>query len=162
TAVSLASYDEVPYDSLPFAESHPDTLATVATLLGMTPAPVTRCRVLELGCAGGGNLIPMAWALPESHFLGIDLSQRQIADGHQAVAAMDLANIELRHASIMDVDSSFGAFDYILAHGVYSWVPAEVQEKTLEICRRNLASQGVAYISFNSYPGWRGLRILRE
>lgn len=73
------SYDEVPYESYPFAQTHPDRLATVATLLGLRPAPVEQCRVLELGCAGGGNLIPMALTLPESTFVGIDLSARQIA-----------------------------------------------------------------------------------
>src|SRR5262245_62555163 len=89
------SYDEVPYESFPFAQTHPDRLATVATLFGMQPAPADRCRVLELGCAAGGNLIPMAVALPQSSFLGIDLSGRQVADGQKVVGALGLTNIEL-------------------------------------------------------------------
>src|SRR5262249_45640760 len=102
------SYDEVPYESHPFPQTHPDRLATVATLFGMRPAPIDGCRVLELGCAGGGNLIPMAAALPGSHFLGIDLSSRQIAEGRQVVAALGLNNVELRHLSILDVGADFG------------------------------------------------------
>lgn len=75
-----SSYDELPYLSYPFPHSHPERLATVAALFGMQPPPVESCRVLELGCASGGNLIPMAESLPGSRFLGIDLSRRQVAD----------------------------------------------------------------------------------
>ncbi|MCD4811464.1 hypothetical protein K8R14_02560, partial [bacterium] len=64
------SYDEVPYESQSFPQSHPDRLAMLARLFGLSPAPVTQCRVLELGCAGGGNLIPMAFHLPDSEFVG--------------------------------------------------------------------------------------------
>jgi hypothetical protein len=106
------SYDEVPYESHPFAQTHPDRLATVATLFGMRPAPVDRCRVLELGCAAGGNLIPMALTLPGSRFVGIDLASRQIAEGWQVVEALGLDNIELRHLDLLDVDDGFGRFDY--------------------------------------------------
>ncbi len=91
-----ASYDQIPYPSLSYSQSHPDRLATVATLLGMSPVAVERCRVLELGCAGGGNLIPMAYGLPESQFVGIDISAHQIAEGQAAVAALGLKNITLR------------------------------------------------------------------
>src|SRR5439155_18288231 len=95
-----SSYDDVPYISHPFLQTHPDRLAAVATLLGLNPPPVTQCRVLELGCASGGNLIPMAEALPECVFVGVDLSERQIADGQKAVAALGLGNVSLRHLSI--------------------------------------------------------------
>src|SRR5262249_56994216 len=135
------SYDEVPYESLPFAQTHPDRLASVATLFGMRPAPADRCRVLELGCARGGNLIPLALALPQGRFLGIDLSGRQVADGQKVVAALDLTNIELKQLSINEVDAGWGPFDYIICHGVYSWVPPAVQDKILEVCATNLAPQ---------------------
>ena len=159
---TLSGYDEVPYESHPFSQSHPDRLATLGTLFGMTPQPIDRCRVLELGCAGGGNLIPMAHALPESNFVGVERSTRQVADGLAMVEALGLKNIELRHLSIMDVEAGFGEFDYIIAHGVYSWVPNPVQNKILEICRRNLAPHGVAYISYNTYPGWHFRGMIRD
>src|SRR5262245_55529309 len=148
------SYDEVPYESHPFAQTHPDHLATVATLFGMRPAPVARCRVPELGCASGGNLIPMAEQLPQSQFLGVDLSARQVDDGRRVLGPLGLTNVELRHASILDVDDGYGPFDYVLCHGVYSWVPPAVQDKILDVCAHNLAPQGVGYISYNTYPGW--------
>jgi SAM-dependent methyltransferase len=158
----LTSYDELPYESKPLYPTHPDCLGTLATLLGMTPAPVDNCRVLELGCASGGNLIPMAEALPGSRFVGIDLSPVQVKSGQAVVDALGLPNIELRALSILEIDDSFGQFDYISCHGVYSWVPPEVQAKILSICARNLAPQGVAYISYNTLPGWHQRAAVRE
>lgn len=155
------TYNQVPYPSLSHAGSHPDNLATLARLLGMQPAPVDSCRVLELGCGVGGNLIPMACALPGSKFLGIDLAERQIEDGNQKIAALGLANIVLKQMDILDVTPDLGQFDYIIAHGVFSWVPPVVQDKILEISRQNLAPQGVAFISYNIYPGWHMINIAR-
>jgi methyltransferase-like protein/SAM-dependent methyltransferase len=156
------SYDAVPYSVNSFPQTRPDRLATIATLFGMQPPPPARCRVLELACASGGNLIPLAQAHPGSHFVGIDLSGRQVADGLAVVAELGLENIELKELSILDVDEDFGTFDYILAHGVYSWVPAEVQDKILDICRRHLSTNGVAYVSYNTLPGWHARGAIRE
>src|SRR5262245_45875319 len=165
TAMSDApttSYDIFPYGNRTFPRTHPDLLATVATLFGMAPAPPEDCRVLELCCAGGANLIFMAEALPGSHFLGIDLSARQVASGREQVRVKELANVELRRMSILDVREDLGQFDYIVCHGVYSWVPAPVRDKILAICAANLAPWGVAYVSYNCYPGWRAWGMIRE
>lgn len=156
------SYDEVPYKSYPYPQTHPDRLATLATLFGMRPAPVSACRVLELACASGGNLIPMAVQAPQASFLGVDLSGRQLTEGRAAIEALGLKNIELRHADILELDGDLGEFDYIIAHGVYSWVPDAVQQKLLAVCRRHLAPQGVAYVSYNTYPGWRMRGMIRD
>lgn len=157
-----SSYDEVPYDSRPFPFTHPDSLATIAMLFGMTPPAIERCRVLELGCAEGGNLIPMALGLPEGRFLGLDLSPRQIADGQGHVEQLALRNIDLRVMDLMEVDHSFGEFDFIICHGVFSWVPRAVQDKILAIFSEHLAPQGVAYVSYNTYPGWYSRGVVRE
>jgi len=162
TDFTSTSYDEVPYESHPFSQTHPDRLATVATLLGMRPKPVGNCRVLELGCAAGGNLIPMATTTPNSQYCGIDLSVRQIAEGQEIIRQLALRNIELKQFSILDVDDSFGKFDYIICHGVFSWVPKVVQDKILEICAKNLSPNGVAYVSYNTYPGWHMRAMIRE
>jgi methyltransferase-like protein/2-polyprenyl-3-methyl-5-hydroxy-6-metoxy-1,4-benzoquinol methylase len=156
------AYDTVPYESRPFPQSHPNHLATLARLMGMSPPPVERCRVLELGCASGGNLMPMAVQFPDSQFLGIDLSGRQIATGQAAIAELGLGNVELRQMDITAVDDTLGTFDYIIAHGVFSWVPIAVQDKVLAICNRNLASNGVAFVSYNTYPGWRMRGMIRD
>ena len=155
-------YDEVPYPSLSFAQTHPDRLATIATLLGLQPAPLTHCRVLEVGCASGGNLLPMAQELPGSEFIGLDISQAQIAAGQAAVQSLGLRNLTLKQMDILDVSAELGQFDYIIAHGIYSWVPPEVRDKLMQLCHDLLAPQGVAYISYNCYPGWHMMGIIRD
>ncbi len=155
------TYDQFPYPSYPLPHTHPDHLATVATLLGLTPAAADKCRVLELGCASGGNIIPMAMSLPQSRFVGIDLSGAQIAEGQKMAAALGLSNLELQQQSILDVDETFGSFDYVLCHGVYSWVPPAVQDKILAICARHLAPGGIGFVSYNTYPGWHMRGMVR-
>ncbi len=158
----MNAYDEVPYPSFPFPQTHPDRLATLATLLGMKPAPVDHCRVLELGCGSGGNLIPMAFSLPQSDFTGVDLAARSVAAGQATVDALGLKNITLRPLDIMEVSPDFGRFDYIITHGVYSWVPPPTQEKILAIFRAHLAPHGVAYVSYNTYPGYHLQGMVRD
>ena len=156
------AYDAVDYPGFPLPQTHPDRLSVLATLFGLDPAPVERCRVLELGCGEGGNLIPMAWQLPESRFTGVDLAARPIAAGQAMAASLGLRNIELRQLDICEIGPEWGQFDYIIAHGLYSWVPAIIQDKLLEICRANLAPRGVAYVSYNTYPGAHSRQMMRE
>jgi len=155
-------YDQVPYPGLSYTPTHPDRLATIAILMGMNPAPVEHCRVLELGCAVGGNLVPMAYGLPGSEFLGVDYSLRQVAEGQAAVAVLGLKNVTFKHLNILNMNRDVGQFDYIIAHGVYSWVPEVVRDKILVICKENLAPNGVAYVSYNTYPGWNMIKIVRD
>lgn len=152
-----ASYDETPYRSYPFPRSQPDRLALIGRLFGMAPPPIERCRVLELGCASGGNLIPLAARLPQAEFVGIDFSPVQVGQGVRDIEALGLANIRLQHRDIRDLGAEVGTFDYIVAHGVYSWIPDDVQEKLLALCAAQLAPSGVAYVSYNTLPGW-GMR----
>ncbi|HTS53779.1 MAG TPA: class I SAM-dependent methyltransferase [Burkholderiales bacterium] len=159
---SKTSYDEVPYESFPVPGTHPDRLATLAWLAGVQTPALETCRVLELGCAAGGNLIPMAVELPRAQFTGVDLSAAQVADGDAVIRALQLGNVRLIAGSVTDIDDSFGQFDYVIAHGIYSWVPNAVQEKILEVCNRNLAPQGVAYVSYNTLPGWRTRGLIRD
>lgn len=159
---TTTSYDELLYTDNSFAETHPSHLAAVATLFGMETPSLKGSRVLELGCGMGGNLIPMAISLPEAEYLGIDLSSKQIAQGNKVVTDLGLANIELRHESILDFGRDNGTFDFILCHGVYSWVPDAVREKILEILAQQLSPNGVAYVSYNTYPGWHMRGMVRD
>ena len=156
------SYDLIPYQSHAYPQTHPDRLATLAHIFGLTPAPVTRCRVLELGCASGGNLLPMAYNLPDSEFIGVDLSLRQVKEAQKTISDLGLKNIRIENVSIMDIDPSWGTFDYIICHGVYSWVSNVVQDKILAVSSCNLAPQGIAYISYNTYPGWHLRQMIRH
>lgn len=157
-----SSYDEVPYPSRPQRQTHPDHLATIALLFGFAATNIERCRVLEIGCATGGNLIPMAASYPASEFVGIDLSPAQIREGAADVEALGLRNIRLNAMDVMDFEASFGAFDYIIAHGVYSWVPPAVQDRILALCAAQLTPSGIAIVSYNTLPGWRMLTIIRD
>jgi methyltransferase-like protein/SAM-dependent methyltransferase len=156
------SYDDVRYPPYVHPQTHPDRLFVIATLMGMKPAPVQRCRILELGCGDGSNLIPVAYAHPGSECFGIDTSAATVADGQSVAAELGLGNLSLRHADVMDLTPAFGRFDYIIAHGLYSWVPPAVAAKVLAICRENLAPQGVAYVSYNVYPAGHFRLMLRE
>jgi methyltransferase-like protein len=156
------TYDEMPYDSACYQVSSPDNLRTVAHLFGLDAPPLEHARVLELGCAAGGNLIPFAVRHPHAELVGIELSSVQVDDGQRIIAAMGLDNVRLLQGSITDVDAGLGKFDYILCHGVYSWVPEDVRAAILRISREHLSPQGVAYISYNTYPGWKAKEVVRD
>jgi SAM-dependent methyltransferase len=155
-------YDEVLYPNMPFAQTHPDRLATLAILFGMDPAPLPRCRVLELGCGNGENLIPMAFQYPDGEFLGIDAAGMAVDAGNREIATLGLANIRLDHRDIMDAGPELGTFDYVIAHGFYSWVPEPVRDKLFAIAQASLAPQGVAFVSYNALPGGRLRQMFRE
>lgn len=166
TATSVTTthedYDEMPYESHTYPFSSPVNLYTLAKLFKINAADFKTAKVLELGCASGGNIIPYAMAYPKAQFTGIDLSQRHVEDGKKQIEALGLKNITLQHLSISDVKKDFGKFDYIIVHGVYSWVPADVQDKILEICNNHLTDNGVAYISYNTLPGWNMVQTVRD
>ena len=153
-------YNEVPYPSAVYSQTHPDRLAMMAALHGMTPAPVERCRVLELGCGDGWNLITMAHGLPGSEFTGIDLAAKPIARGAALAEKLGLRNLSLREMDVADA-ADLGEFDYIIAHGLYTWVPQHVREKVMALCGRSLAAGGVAYLSYNAYPGNHARDLVR-
>ena len=155
-------YHTVPYHTVPRSQTHPDRLAAAASLFGMRPAPVEACRVLEIACGDGNNLIPMAYHLPASRFTGVDLAAQAIEAGRRTIADLGLSNIELIAADLRDIGESFGAFDYVIAHGLYSWVPAEVRDALLGVVHARLAPAGVAFISYNALPGRHIRQMLRE
>jgi SAM-dependent methyltransferase len=157
-----ADYDAIEYPGMAFAQTHPDRLAVLGVLAGISAPPVDRCRVLEVGCGIGANLFPMAEQIPGATFLGIDLSPRQIARGNEIVAELGFKNIELRCQDLMDFPADAGQFDYIIAHGLYAWVPGAVKSKLLEICRRHLSANGLAFISYSVLPGAYSTMIGRE
>jgi SAM-dependent methyltransferase len=155
-------YDEIPYPGRAFAQTHPDRLATMATLFGLDPAPPSACRVLELGCGDGGNILPMALGLPGSSFVGIDLAPLATERARALADLLHLENIEFEHVGIEDYDAPDGSFDYVIAHGVFSWVPERVRDDLLALCARLLTPHGVAYVSYNAMPGQRTRQTLRD
>lgn len=157
-----AEYDRFPYDGRPQSHTHPQHTQTVARLFGVDTPDPRQARVLELGCAEGANLIPMACSYPEANFVGIDYSKRQIEEGQRIVTALELNNITLKAKSILDIDDSWGQFDYIICNGIYSWVPEEVRTKIMAVCQANLTPDGIALINYNTLPGWNFIKPLRD
>lgn len=155
-------YDEVPYEAHPFPQTAVERLAACAFMFGLDAPSPSRARVLEIGCAGAGNLIPYAARFPDAQVVGVDLSAVQIAQGIAAVERAGLENISLHVMDVADIDDSLGPFDYIVCHGVYSWVPGVVQDAILRVCEENLAPDGIAYVSYNVYPGWKAREIVRD
>lgn len=156
------AYDVFPYRSRAYMESHVDRLFTVAHLFGLNPTPVDNCRVLEIGGADGGNLIPMAERLPNSTFVSLDLANSQVEDGKRWVEPLGLSNIELLHRNFKRLQKRYGDFDYIICHGVYSWIPPRERQPLLEMIKQRLTPNGVAYISYNTFPGWNTRKTVRE
>jgi SAM-dependent methyltransferase/methyltransferase-like protein len=155
----MTAYDSVRYPSLPFQQTHPARLAGVARLFGVAAASPARCRVLELGCGDGDNLLPMAAAYPASEFVGLDLAPTAVEKGRRTAEALGLRNVELRAADIREAGDGLGEFDYVVAHGVFSWVPDDVRDALLGLCRRVLSPTGVAYVSYNALPGCHVRRV---
>ena len=157
------AYDEVRYSNYPYAQTHPDRLATVARLHGLRPPDPRSARVLELGCGAGGNLIAMAVATPGIVALGIDLASEPVAEGNRAIAEIGLENVELRQEDVSSLtNGELGEFDYVIAHGLYAWVPEPVRDAVLAACHSHLAADGLAYVSYNAHPGGHLRRLLRE
>ncbi len=156
------SYDNFLYVSKAFSNTCISALMAKARIYGLDPVPVEDARVLELGSSCGGNIIPQALYNPTTTFTGIDLSPTQVKHGNELIESMGLKNITLLEKDIMDIDDSFGTFDYIIVHGIWSWVPDVVKDKILNICSRNLSDRGIAYVSYNTYPGWKRLEQLRD
>jgi SAM-dependent methyltransferase len=156
------AYDEVAYPTHAFRQTHPDRLAAHAKLFGLPCADIETCRVLDIGGGDGANLIPMAVAYPRAQFVGFDLSHAAIERGRDMIKALGLANIELVADDIMTADYGAAAFDYVLTHGVYSWVPDVVRDALLTSIKRHLAPDGVAFVSYNAMPGGRIRQALRD
>jgi methyltransferase-like protein/SAM-dependent methyltransferase len=161
-ASTINVYDRVPYPSLAFLQTHPNRLAVMGTLFGINPVAVERCRVLEIACGNGSNLIPMAYGLPGSEFVGVDLAAKPVELARERIRGLGLKNIQIEETDLMVVGPDFGEFDYIIAHGVYAWVPKAVQEKILAICKANLSTNGIAFVSYNTNPAGHVRGILRE
>lgn len=162
--IDAATYDAVPYESYAYPHTHPANLFVVGSLFGLKPAAIDTAKVLELGCASGGNLFSLALTHPGAHFHGIDLSAEQIAQGNAAKEWLGVTNVTLEQMDItqFDLNKHKGAYDYIICHGVFSWVPDVVREKILELCRACMAPNGLAIVSYNTLPGWNAVRSLRE
>ena len=155
-------YKELGYKSYPFPFTTPAYLEAYGTLVGLNTPPAKTARVLELGATYGGNIISQAVHNSEATFVGIELSQDQVEKGNKIISDAKLDNVSLIQGNIMNFDETLGTFDYIIAHGFYSWISDEMKDKLLDIISNHLADNGIAYVSYNTYPGWHTMEEVRQ
>lgn len=160
--VQQTIYSELGYKSMPFPYTTPATLEAYAALVGISAPNPKNARVLELGATYGGNIISQALFNPDATFVGIELSQEQVEKGNEVIANAGLTNVSLIQSDIASIGSEIGTFDYIIAHGVYSWVDDSVKDALLRLIDEHLAEDGIAYISYNTYPGWHTMDEVRQ
>ena len=155
-------YKELGYKSYPFPFTTPAYLEAYGALVGLNTPPAKTARVLELGATYGGNIISQAVHNPEAIFVGIELSQDQVEKGNKIISDAKLDNVSLVQGDILNFDETLGTFDYIIAHGFYSWISDEMKDKLLDIISNHLADNGIAYVSYNTYPGWHTMEEVRQ
>jgi SAM-dependent methyltransferase len=150
------AYERLAYPGYAYPATHPARLEAVARLFGLRPKAAADARVLELGCGDGGNVLSLAQAMPRATFVGVDAAASAVERGNELARAAGLQNVELRCIDIAELADSGeleGSFDYILSHGVYSWIPPHVRTALLACVRRYMEPMGLAYVSYNAYPG---------
>ena len=143
-----------PYASAPFLESY-------ARLLGLSPAPASTARILEIGSSYGGNLISQALFYPKATFTGIEIAPTQVSVGKTYIDQLGITNLALLEGDVNERHHHLGTYDYIIAHGFYSWVDEETKDKFLRLCKEHLAENGILYMSYNTYPGWHKMDSVR-
>lgn len=158
----MSLYDELPWKGQPLAGTAPEQLAVASWARGGPCPRVRGARVLELGCGTGANLIPMAWHRPDCEFVGLDASALHVTTAEKAIAALGLGNVRVELADLRDLDAGEGRFEFILAHGLLSWVAPPVRGEILALLRRHLTPDGLAYLSFNAMPGQALRGVVRD
>src|SRR4051794_31276297 len=154
-----AGYDEVRYRGQAFPQTHPDRLALLAALHGLEAADPDACGVLELGCGDGMNLVGMAAASPAMRVVGIDAAAAPLERGRMVADELGLGERVRLEAGGGRELGDLGEFDYVIAHGLWSWVPPDVREALLAAMAGALAPAGVAFLSYIALPGGN-LRLL--
>jgi SAM-dependent methyltransferase len=158
----MTDYDVIEYPAKPFLQCHPDRLAIMGRLFGVAPHPPESSRVLEIGCGDGINLIAAAVTMPKARFTGLDLSGAAIGRGAKLVRELGLKNVRLKRCDFRSITHRVERFHYVVAHGLYSWVPPDVRDALLATIKAVLAPTGIAFVSYNAYPGAYLRQMVRE
>lgn len=160
--MTLANDETEP--SAGIASAQPDRLAVIATLFGLSPVPPSQARVLELGCGDGSHVVAMAARYPQARFVGVDTVRLQVEQGNRLIDALGLQNVSIVLGDVQQMQRTDEAasFDYVICPSLYSNGPAPHQDAILRLCREALAPEGVAYIRYDTYPGWKMREVVRD
>jgi len=157
------SYDEIAYPSLIFWQSHPEAMAVIARLHGIDAPPVETARILHVGGGDGLDAIAMATTFPRAEVVNFDIAEAPLLRGRTWSQAAGLANVRHELIDILEAaDRLEGPFDYILAHGIYAWVPEQVRAAVMPMIARLLSPKGIAFVSYDALPGGYTRTALHE
>jgi SAM-dependent methyltransferase len=164
SAASQTTLD-IPYPSGFYSFQTPVLLDYVAAINGVAPsvplgAPFT---YLDLGCGDGFTIVLLAASYPDCRFIGVDLNPEHIAIGAALARAGGLDNVRL-------IEGDFEAWrgldlpecDYIAMHGVYAWISEAARDAVRDLLAARLRPGGLAYVSYNAFPGWASVAPLRQ
>lgn len=141
----------------------PDHLALCTIWHNGRHSPLHRFHLTELGCGDGANLLPIAFYHPDSTFIGIDNAESELSRASEGARQIGLQNIQFVQPDVRDLEpAEFAPCDYIIAHGLYSWVSDDTRESILQFCQNCLSPTGLAYISYNAQPGWASRGLVRD
>lgn len=155
-------YDVVPYMGHAHAATHPQHTYALAHLRGIGAAPMHKMRVLEIGCSMGSNLQPIAALYPDSEFIGVDPSEVQIDLANENAEAIGLKNCRFYNFAADSITADMGQFDYIISHGVFSWIDDEARACIMRVAQEHLTEKGLFAVSYNCAPGWNFLKSARD
>ncbi len=156
--------DDAVYPVTCLRELSPAWLGYAATINGARSVPVTGpFRYLELGCGRALSAIVHAAAFPAAEFHACDADGDCIDAARRLAAELELGNLTLHRASFAEfAHQDPGSFEFIVAHGVYSWVDDDARRVLRALMGAWLAPAGVAYLSYNCMPGWATEAPLRR
>ena len=156
--------DDVPYIRQFVSDLAPPNLRVAAALNGLAVPPADDFDYCELGCAHGDTLCALAAAHPRARFIGVDLSEAHIATAKKLArdGALDNVGLLARDFGELVNDDAIGELDYVVAHGVLTWISPDKRKQLLEFARAKLKPGGLLFVSYNAMPGWGSVEPLRQ
>jgi len=148
----MTTYDENPYPSFFHPSTNPARIGAVVKAMGLVPPPTANARILDVGCGDGLNAMTIGMAFPGASVEAFDLSTVQIARGLALCEGAGIRNVTLSACGLSDFPDHGSRYDYIIAHGLYSWISEPVAGDLLALIRERLAPGGIAILSHDTPP----------
>lgn len=146
---------DVPYPTFVHRQMMPLWLSTITQLNGfITPNMQKPFRYLELGCGMGIHLHLTAVANPQGKFVGVDFNGEHLEVAYEGLDTTKINNLEFIHSNFENLlEQNLEPFDFIVAHGVWSWITPKYQHAIVKIINKLLKPKGILYCSYMSHPG---------